>query len=282
MKISVSSYSFGSYADAGSLGILGIMDEAKKMGFDGIELVECPEISDSDKLCEIRRHSEDIGLPIIAFDVGADFTKNDCNSVYDEIDRVCTLVDVAAALGSPLMRHDVSYGNFSEKLGFDDVLPTMIKGCRAVAEYGAKLGVKTMFENHGYFLQDSDRVEKLICGVAHPNFGYLIDMGNFMCVDEEPAHAVGRLARFASHAHAKDFHFKHGTLDFPGEGWFTTRGRNYLRGAIIGHGDACCSQCVGLLKSCGYDGYITVEFEGIEDNLKGISLGLKNLKKYIG
>lgn len=281
MKISVSSYSFGAYADKSSLGVLGIMDEAKKMGFDGIELVEFPEISDSEFLREIRRHSEDIDLPIVALDVGADFTKNDCSCVHDEIERVCALVDTAAALGSPLMRHDVSYGSFSRAIGFDDALPTMIQGCRAVAEYASHCGVKTMFENHGYFLQDSDRVEKLICGVAHPNFGYLIDVGNFMCADEEPTHAVGRLARFATHAHAKDFHFKRGSTEHPGEGWFATRGGNYLRGAVIGHGDADCAQSIRLLKACGYDGYVTLEFEGIEDNLRGISLGLENLKKYV-
>ena len=32
----------------------------------------------------------------------------------------------------------------------------------------------------------------------------------------------------------------------------------------------------------GYDGYVTVEFEGMEDNLKGIELGLANLKRFIG
>ncbi len=281
MKTSVSSYSFGSYANDDSLGVLGVMDEAKKMGFDGIELVECPATCDAEKVNEICKHSEEIGLPIVAFDVGADFTKNNCNSVYEEIDRVCALVDTAAALGAPLMRHDVSYGNFSVGLGFDAVLPTMIKGCRAVAEYASKLGVKTMFENHGYFLQDSDRVEKLICGVAHPNFGYLIDVGNFMCADEEPTRAVGRLARFASHAHAKDFHFKRGNVECPGEGWFATRSGNYLRGAVIGHGDAECAQSLRVLKSSGYDGYVTIEFEGIEDNLRGIALGFENLKKYV-
>jgi len=36
------------------------------------------------------------------------------------------------------------------------------------------------------------------------------------------------------------------------------------------------------MKRAGYDGFITIEFEGMEDNLKGISLGLQNLKRFIG
>ena len=38
-----------------------------------------------------------------------------------------------------------------------------------------------MVENHGYFAQDSDRVEKLINAVDHPNFGLLLD-GATSCV----------------------------------------------------------------------------------------------------
>lgn len=283
MKISVSSYSFGSYADRSRLGITGIMDKALEMGFEGIELVECPDTEDIEAVKKIRAHSEKIGLPIIAFDVGADFTKNNCTSIDEETERVKRLVDIAAVLGAPMMRHDVSYGNSCGKygIGFDDVLPAMVKACRAVADYAEKRGVVTMFENHGFFIQDAVRVEKLINSVAHPNFGYLIDLGNFMCADENPNKAVGSLAKYALHAHAKDFHFKSGEFDYPGEGWFPTRSGNYLRGAIIGHGDAGCARSVRMLKSNGYDGYITIEFEGIEDNLTGIRLGLENLKKYI-
>lgn len=69
----------------------------------------------------------------------------------------------------------------------------MIEGCRAVTEYAQQFGIKTMIENHGYFCQDSDRVEKLINQVNHSNFGLLLDMGNFVCVDEEPEKAIGKL-----------------------------------------------------------------------------------------
>jgi len=283
MKLSVSTYSFGSYAHSSKLGIIGVMDEAVKMGFEGIEIDSNEQTEDKELVRKIRDHSEKLSLPIVALDVGADFTKNNCASLEDEIVRVKALVDTAAELGAKMMRHDVSYGNFTGRYGisYDDVLPTIVEGCRAVADYAQKRGVMTMFENHGYFVQDPARVEKLINAVAHPNFGYLIDVGNFMCSDEDPCRAVGMLAKYAVHAHAKDFHYKSGMLECPGEGWFPTRSGNYLRGAVIGHGDANCAQSVRKLKESGYDGYITLEFEGIEDNLVGIRLGLNNLKKYI-
>ena len=67
-----------------------------------------------------------------------------------------------------------------------------------------------MIENHGYFFQDACRVKKLIETVNHPNFGWLMDMGNFMCADENSAIALGNALPYAAHVHAKDFLFKSG------------------------------------------------------------------------
>ena len=74
---------------------------------------------------------------------------------------------------------------------------------------------------------------------------------------------------------------KSGSEADPGLGWFRSRGGNYLRGTIIGHGDAGAAQCIGILKRSGYNGYVTVEFEGMEDSLQGIDLGKKNLLRYM-
>ena len=60
-----------------------------------------------------------------------------------------------------------------------------------------------------------------------------------------------------------------------------SRGGNYLRGAIIGHGDIPVVQCLSVLKRSGYDGYVSIEFEGIESTMTGIEIGLENLKRFI-
>jgi sugar phosphate isomerase/epimerase len=120
----------------------------------------------------------------------------------------------------------------------------------------------------------------LINEVGHENFGALVDIGNFMCADEEPWKSVAVMMPYAYHVHAKDFFLKRGVEPNPGKGWTLTRGGDYLRGTIIGHGDARVAQSLATVKRCGYDGFITVEFEGIEDNLLGIAEGLSNLKRF--
>lgn len=284
MKTSVTSYSFGEYINPDRLGYLGIIDKAKELGFDGIEYTENYWIDDPDAPQKIKEHCEDVGIEPALFAIGADFINGSGGDQKAEIARVCKLVDIAAAMGMKKMRHDVTGGFRNKKysIGYDDALKIIADPIREVSKYAEQKGVMTCTENHGYFSQGAERVEKLINTVAYHNFGALVDLGNFMCADEDPTLSVGIMAPYAIHVHAKDFHYRSGFEIAPGSGWFQTRAGNYLRGAIIGHGEAKVYQSIQTLKKAGYDGFITVEFEGMEDKLKGIELGLENLKRFIG
>lgn len=281
MKTCVSSYSFGSYMAEEKLGYLGIIDKAKELGFDGIEYSEGGFINMPDVAKKIKEHCAEVGIDTVNLAVGANFLASDLKA---EIARVCKMVDFAAEAGFKIMRHDVGYGfsGIKHSRGYDNALPSLAEGCREVTKYAEQKGVRTCTENHGFFSQDAARVEKLINTVAHDNFGSLVDLGNFMCADEDPSLSVSIMAPYAFHVHAKDFHWKSGMDVNPGSGWFQTRAGNYLRGAIIGHGEAKIYQSIQTLKKNGYDGYVTVEFEGMEDNIRGIAIGLENLKRFIG
>lgn len=286
MKISVSSYSFSQYLNTVIQSQIGVIKLAKNMGFDAIEFTDlCPTegVSEESYAKLIREECDAVSLPVSSYTVGADFINAD--NLQDEIDRVCRKVDIANILGAKIMRHDATTGfkdARSKTMGFDNALPVLAEGCRAVTQYAKRYGIETCVENHGFFSQESLRVEKLVNAVADDNFGLLIDIGNFACADEPSPLAVGRLAPYAKYVHAKDFHIKSGNGMNPGRGFFRSRGGNYLRGAIIGHGDIPVYQCLGILKRSGYDGYVSVEFEGMEDAvLVGIPTGLENLRRMI-
>ena len=190
-------------------------------------------------------------------------------------------IDIAALLGAPRMRHDITAGYKGENYrSYESLIPTLAQAVREVADYAASKGVMTMTENHGFFSQDSDRVEKLYMAVDHPNFGLLCDLGNFLCADENPAEAVARIAPYTRYVHGKDFIVKPFYSEDPGEGAFRSRGGNFLRGTIIGHGNVPVKHCLHLLKAAGFDGTISIEFEGMEPCVDAVRIGLANLKKY--
>ena len=260
MKIGVSSYSFIRLVQTGAMTQLDVIVKAKEIGFDVIEF-SAIVVPDGHTLPDyakaLREEADRVGIEIVNYTIGADFLRGSNGDLQAEIARVQAEVDIAEVLGVPGMRHDASSGWPADHTGpksFEAAIPRLAEGCRAVTEYAAEKGIKTMVENHGWFCQESVRVEQLVTAVDHPNFGVLIDMGNFLCADDDPVIAVSRLMPYAFHCHAKDFHVKPGTDVSPGEGWFGTRAGNYLRGAIIGHGNVPILQCLRIMHRDGFAG----------------------------
>lgn len=287
MKISASTYSFMGAIRDGRMTQFDCVAKAKELGLDGIEYtdLQVPDgMTEAEFAVKVREESERCGVPIVSHTIHADFLTGCDGDLDAEVERLKKKVDIGAILGVKQMRHDATYG-FAEGTrkfqGFDQVLPRLVDGIRRVTEYAATKGIRTMTENHGFFAQDSDRVEKMVNAVASENYGLLVDIGNFTCADEDPAIAVGRVAPYAFHVHVKDFHIKSGMGPNPGAGFFRSRNGNYLRGAIIGQGNVPVLQCLTALKKAGYDGYFSIEFEGVEDCLYGIATCRDNLKRYL-
>ncbi len=264
---------------------LDLVKTVKNMGFDAVEftdLVPPKDMSEQNFAVLIREECDKYSLPVANYTVGADFLNTD--DIDAEVERLRKKLDIAKILGAKGLRHDASVGYRDERahcLTFYDALPVIADGCRRVTEYAASLGIVTMIENHGHFCQESARVEKIVSAVGNGNFGLLVDIGNFLCADDDPITAVGRVAPFARHVHVKDFHIKGGSEPDPGRGWFLSRGGTRLRGAVLGHGNVPVKQCIGILKRSGYDGYLSIEFEGMEQNIPALEIGLENLKRYM-
>lgn len=282
MKISASTYSFNRLLKDGTYNQFTLIKKVKEMGFDAIEFVGLNPHDGStpeEYAAKLRKECERVGLEISNYTVGADFLNGSNGDTKAEIERVKKEVDLAEILGAKSMRHDAT-GGLGRGKSFDMLLPVIADACREVTEYAEKKGIKTMVENHGFFCQDALRVEKLFTAVNHPNFGLLCDMGNFLCADDDPAKAFSIVAPYAFYVHAKDFHIKSAEGTNPGEGFFQTRCGTYIRGSIVGHGNVPIKSCLNALKKFEYPGMIAIEFEGMEDNVEAMRIGLANLRKY--
>lgn len=276
MKIGVSSYSFSKYMNQTKADYFTICDLAKKMGYDVIEFIDLSlEVQPAESLTElakaIHRHCEEIDLPIAAYTVNADFLRP------NEVQTVMEKVDIAETLGAKVLRHDASW-SLPEGMDWRQLIDQIAPDIRRVTEYAAEKGIRTCTENHGYVLQDAERVETLIRTVNHPNYGWLVDMGNFLCADDLPVHAVPIAAPYAFHVHVKDFLYKPADAENSGQGWFSSRNGSYLRGTVAGHGVVPIRRCLETLKKAGYDGVVSYEFEGMEENLPALEAALAFLR----
>jgi sugar phosphate isomerase/epimerase len=288
MKLAISTYSLARWRSENNMTLEDSLEWIAQSIAPAVEFTQFPDKADGDPMAraaEMRRLCEKLRIEIVGYCVGAELLcpADQQRKVIEDLKRH---VDIAAEFGVRSMRHDVTRG-FGEQAGsldiprtFPGALKVVVPAIREVADYAASKGIKTSLENHGFYMQESKRVQKLIDAVHHPNFGLTIDLGNFLCVNEDPTAAVRRLARYVIMAHAKDFHVKPKSR-MPPSGWFATPTRIALRGAIAGHGVLDLPAQLRLLKKAGYDGYLSLEFEGMEEPTRAIALGLEYLQQQI-
>ncbi|MCF7758243.1 sugar phosphate isomerase/epimerase [Paenibacillus xylanexedens] len=283
MKVGLSTYSLQQALDRKELTVPDAIRWIADQGGEHVEivpmgfsLIDNPELID-----EIKAVAKEVGIDISNYAIGANFAvQEDAEALEQEIQNVMRHVDVAAALGVKLMRHDVAFRPATEGTvaQFEIDLPVLVKACQRIADYAADFGITTSVENHGYYVQSSERIQRLLHETARSNFKTTLDVGNFLCVDENPVSAVKNNIPYASIVHAKDFYWRPSYRN-PGEGWFQTSHGNYLRGAIVGQGDIDMPEVFRVLKQSGYDGYISVEFEGMEDCKTASRIAMDNVRR---
>ncbi|WP_434753137.1 sugar phosphate isomerase/epimerase family protein [Paenibacillus amylolyticus] len=283
MKVGLSTYSLQQALDRKELTVPDAIRWIAEQGGQHVEIVPMGfSLIDNPALIEeIKAAAQEVGIDISNYAIGANFAvQESAVTLEEEIQSVMRHVDVAAALGVKRMRHDVAFRPAPEGTvaQFEADLPVLVKACQRVADYAAGFGITTSVENHGYYVQSSERIQRLLYETGRKNFKTTLDIGNFLCVDEDPVSAVKNNIAHASIVHAKDFYWRPSTRN-PGEGWFQTSHGNYLRGAIVGHGDINMPEVFRVLKQSGYDGYISVEFEGMEDCRTASRIAMNNVRR---
>ncbi|MGC4107860.1 MAG: sugar phosphate isomerase/epimerase family protein [Thermomicrobiales bacterium] len=307
MKIGVSSYSFAQSFANGSMDILDAIDWIAESSATHLEIADAGLVatvatleraapagswdpaaypdrtqniahdlpSQPALVAAIRAHAEAKGVTLSNLAIGANFNSDDPAA---EVARVKRYLDVAHALNIPYFRHDVV--SWARKDAgqdeFEAVFAAIVPLCQEVADYAATLGITTSIENHGFFMNNSERVRRLIYAVARPNFKTTLDIGNFLCVDELPESAVAKNLPHASVVHLKDFYIR----DFvPGDGWLVTVAGNAIQGSIVGFGDLPMARLLTLVKASGFDGPISIEYEGQVADLVAIKTGIANAQR---
>ncbi len=280
MKTGLSSYSLSRAIGAGEMDIFQAIEWIAENGGEHVEIVPIGfSVDDQAQAQAIADKAQAVGIDVSSYTIGANLLHDNAADRQQEIDRLKCEVDIAHALGVKLMRHDVASRPIPECTmeNFLADLPSVADGCREVAEHAKQYDIVTSMENHGYHFQGSERVQQLLKAVDHSHFKTTLDIGNFMCADEDSVAATKNNMPFASMVHIKDFYLRNDADQFS-EGWFPTRQGRKLRGAIVGHGDIDMPNVFKAIRSSGYDGYLSVEFEGMEECRLGSKVGMDNVK----
>ena len=280
IRIGFTSYSFAQALKSGQMDICEVIRFAARLGAQHMEI--CPNSMfemNPETIAKIVAAAKETQLPLSSYTIAADFVQPDAAALAREIERVKNEVEIAAALGVTRMRHDCGCRPKEECSceQFNRELEIFADACGQIADKAKTYGIVTSIENHGFYVQHSERVQRVILAVNRDNFRTTMDVGNFHCVDEDPECAVLNNIGFASMIHFKDFHIRRQVTD--PAGFIRTLHGRYLRGAVTGDGDVDLPSICKIIRNSGYDGYLSIEYEGREECKFACTRAIKNVKE---
>lgn len=271
VRFAVSSYSYWHFEPT-RYPMEKVIQHAADLGFDGVEILHRQMERESAVYTNrLKRMAFDRGLSLPMLSIHQNFLQPDAAKRKADIEHTFRCIDLALQLGIPCIRMNTgSWGTVRNKRQTDyyqtgieppiegytdeDGIRWTIDGMRECLAYAEKGGVVLALENHWGLSSNIDHLLRIYEALKDsPVMGLNVDTGNFVGAPYEP---LKRLAPHASIVQAKTYY---------GGGTFYDKEMDYPR---IGK----------IFKDAGFDGWVSLEFEGKEDPHVAVPKSLALLK----
>lgn len=269
--IGVSTYSFWRFdGPKEETPIEYCIDQAAAMGFDGIELLLIQmESEENSYLQKLKQQAFHAGLDLMGFSTHQGFVYPDRDKRQEEVDKTIHQIELAYKLGIPTMRlntgrwgtidsFDELMANkgiepvlegYTEDEGFEWVIDA-IEQCIPTAE---KCGVTLGLENHWGLGRTAEGVLRIVNAIDSPWLRATTDTGNFL---ERRQEQLEMMAPETVLIQAKTY--------YGGGTWYTL--------------DIDYDEVADIFHEAGYEGYVSIEFEGKEDPMTAIPKSLECIR----
>ncbi len=276
MKLGLSMYSYVGAYRRGQIDIPWFIQEAKRLGVQGVELLDYFWRDPASELPAVRAALQDTGLPVGVYSVANNFVQAGEAARAAEVKKITNGVDYAVQFGAKVVR--VFGGDLAPEYTYEQCLLWIIAGLKEAAEYAYGQGVTLALENHGRLAGRSEQVQTILNAVASPALKANPDTGNFLLVHQASHIEVAALATRAAMCHFKDFHVVPDS--YPGAAYVGTEGLKFA-GTALGEGDIDLLDCVQSLREAGFDGWLNIEHEGEEDPFSAVSRSVDYTRKLL-
>ena len=260
--IAVSTYSFWRFKDDSKLSIEKCIDEAARMGFNGVEILHIQmENEEPGYLQKLKQRAFVNGLDLCGFSTHQGFLSPEEAVRKKNIDHTIRTIELAYQLGIPTIR--VNTGRWGTTRSFDELMANRgieprlegytdddgfkwvidsLQQCLPTAE---RCGVTLGLENHWGLGRTPEGVLKIVRAVNSPWLKCTLDTGNFL---EDPYDMLEQMAPETVFVQAKTY--------YGGGEWYTL--------------DLDYPRIAGILRKAGFRGWVSLEMEGKEDPLTAV------------
>lgn len=274
LPIAVSTYSFWRFKENMKLPIETCIDEAARLGFDGVDILHVQmEDTSNAHLQTLKRRALINGLDLCCMSTHQSFLSPDKAKRQKNIDDTVHYIELAYAMGIPIIRINTgrwgtsaSFNALMANRGIEPVLPghteeegfkwviDSIEACLAKAE---QCGVILGLENHWGLSCTPEGLLRIVKAIDSPWLRVLLDTGNFL---EDPYDKLARCASEAVFMQAKTY--------FGGGIWYSL--------------DLDYGRIAEIMRRHNYRGYVSLEFEGHEDYHTALPKSLALLREAFG
>lgn len=272
IKLSVSSYSYWHFK-GDKFPIQRVIDEAAKMGLDGIDVLHRQmESEDNAYLQDIKKHAFLNGIALTCLSIHQGFVTPDKAELQKNVDHTNHCIELAYKMGIPCLRLNTGRWNtiksFDELMvnrGIEPILPGYteddgykwcVDGIQQCLKKAEECGVLLALENHWGLGSTPEGMLRIHDTVNSPWLGLLMDTGNFL---ENPYNKLEKIVSKTSFVQAKTY--------YGGGEWYSL--------------DLDYQRIIAMLKKANYQGYISIEFEGKEPGTTGVQKSVDLLRKYL-
>ena len=279
MKVSISMYSLASTLRRENWSVVDFIEYAKNIDLDGVELLDIywqDAINKDKEIEEILEKLHTTNLQVSAYDITNNFVRQNKTERNAEVEKVIEGIRVAKALNAHTVR--VFCGDIREGLVYEECFDWIIEGLKDSAKIAEQEKIVLAIENHGLLAGKSQQIQEIIKAVNSPYVKSTFDTGNFLLVHEDPTNAFDVLKNEIAHVHFKDFREKevHESVN----GFRSTEGKELI-GVIPGDGKVNLSYIVEGLQNYGYQGWLSIEYEGFEDAKLANEEAVRRLRKLL-
>lgn len=249
MKLSCLPVSFFADIIEGRMSIVDWARMGASLGLDAVDLsILFVQDRSPQKLRALREEIESIGMRIAMVTSYPDFTHPDANQREKELSLEREVVEVAAALGSEMVR--VTAGQAHPETTRECGTTWAIQGLRRLVETTRGSGVTLVYENHAKpgawlytdFSTQPDIFLEIVRGTADVGLGVNFDTGNAATFAEDPVELLRQVIQRVVSIHASDSSL-----------------RGELKHTLLGTGITPFPALFTELKKAGWDGWICLE-----------------------
>lgn len=205
---------------------------------------------DRKTLMRTRLHRLRSGTRLICWSIDSDLTANEGPDRQKQKAYLAGALETVVFLGAPLIRVTLG-GEKNDRAAYDRAVDLMSSVLPVVTARNVKLAI----ENHGGLSHDPAVLAEFVQHFHSPYLGVCLDFGNF---EGDRTIGMQTLAPYAIHVHAK-------AREFNGQGEET---------------QIDYRMCLSALKTAGYQGMISIEYEGAGDPADGIKRTRELIEKY--